>query len=142
MAMVVYRQKNALPMAIKTAIAGMNSIAKVIKYVKSTAWYLSKANTARRSVIASLASGPSQQVISAPVARSTQVRMQQPRIRPGRSAGSITLSHREYLGEIAGSTTFAATAFNVNPGLHTTFPWMAGIANSFESYKIDRKSVV
>jgi hypothetical protein len=136
MAMVVYKQRNNLPVAIKTAISGMNSIARIIKYVKSTGWYLAKANNARRAIISSLTSSNPQQTINAPVARSTQTQMRQPRIRAGRTAGSITLTHREYLGEIEGATTFAATAFAVNPGLHSTFPWMAGIANSFEYYKI------
>lgn len=50
---------------------------------------------------------------------------------------SIVVRHKEYLGEILGSTAFTVQqTYNVNPGLSSTFPWLAAIASKFQEYKI------
>lgn len=51
--------------------------------------------------------------------------------------GELTLSHREYVGEVyaneAGSA-FENRTFPLNPGLESTFPWLSQIAQNFEEY--------
>lgn len=49
---------------------------------------------------------------------------------------SVCLRHREYIADITAASTFTNRAFNINPGLSTTFPWLAGVANNFEEYMI------
>jgi len=76
------------------------------------------------------------QTNTVPVAIGKQVVMSGPRYRSGNINGVMTITHREYLGEVAGSTTFAATSYPINPGLGSSFPWLSGIANSYEKYRI------
>jgi hypothetical protein len=50
---------------------------------------------------------------------------------------SIVVRHKEYLGEVISSTSFTVQqSFPLNPGLSTTFPWLAGIAVRFQEYRI------
>jgi len=50
---------------------------------------------------------------------------------------SIILRHKEFVGEIKGSTTFAVQkTVNLNPGLAGSFPWLATVAQSFSEYRI------
>jgi len=56
------------------------------------------------------------------------------------SDGRIRVTHREYLGDILGSVAFTVNKFSINPGLNTTFPWLAPIANQYESYLIRKMS--
>ena len=51
------------------------------------------------------------------------------------STRSVRVRHREYLQDITGSTGFSLQAWNINPGLLGTFPWLSGLAESFQSYK-------
>lgn len=44
--------------------------------------------------------------------------------------------HREYLGDIAGTSAFNNTAYPINPGLSSTFPWLSTIADNYQEYKI------
>jgi hypothetical protein len=47
------------------------------------------------------------------------------------------IRHREYIGDVQGSTAFTAQyALNINPGLSSTFPWLSGIAEEYEQYRI------
>lgn len=52
--------------------------------------------------------------------------------------GDVVVTHKEYLGDIAGSTSnFAVTAtLNLNPGL-TEFKWLSALAKRFESYRFE-----
>lgn len=43
--------------------------------------------------------------------------------------------HREYLGDIMGTTAFNLTSYPLNPGVSTTFPWLSQIATSYQQYK-------
>jgi hypothetical protein len=70
----------------------------------------------------------------APVAINTRTRTRRANIKG--TKGGITIKHREYIGEITGSTTFNVESFQIQPGLSQTFPWLSGIANNFEKYKI------
>jgi len=49
---------------------------------------------------------------------------------------SVCLRHREFITDITASSAFTVTAFNINPGLSDSFPWLAGVANNFEEYMI------
>ncbi len=52
------------------------------------------------------------------------------------SGQSVTIRHREYLGEITSSTGFSVYgAFELNPGNSRTFPWLSSIASNFQEYK-------
>jgi hypothetical protein len=54
------------------------------------------------------------------------------------SRGDCIVAHREYVGDIAGSVGFANASYHINPGLNILFPWLAGIAASYEQYKFRR----
>ena len=45
------------------------------------------------------------------------------------------ICHREYLGDILGTAGFNNTAYPLNPGMATTFPWLATIAQCYQEYK-------
>lgn len=50
--------------------------------------------------------------------------------------GRITVSHREYIGEVLGSADFGVdNTIPINPGLGTTFPWLHHMAFQYESYR-------
>ncbi len=50
---------------------------------------------------------------------------------------SVIIRHREFVGEVRGSTSFAIAQTHVlNPGLSASFPWLSAVANSFQEYKI------
>jgi len=50
---------------------------------------------------------------------------------------SIIVRHKEFLGELTGSTAFAVKKrFNINPGDPGTFPWLAAIASQYTEYKV------
>lgn len=50
---------------------------------------------------------------------------------------SIVVRHKEFLTEVRGNTTFLVrNAYNLNPGLSSTFPWLHAIAAQYSQYKI------
>lgn len=55
------------------------------------------------------------------------------------SAGtSVTVRHKEYLGEIITSPTsraFKISTYPINPGVPQTFPWLSGIASAYTEYE-------
>jgi len=51
---------------------------------------------------------------------------------------SVHFKETERFATIAGSTSSQVRAFPVNPGLATMFPWLSGIASSFEKYKFHK----
>lgn len=46
-----------------------------------------------------------------------------------------TVCHREYLGDVSGSTTFTGNAYSINPGIGLSFPWLSVVAENYEQYK-------
>lgn len=54
---------------------------------------------------------------------------------------SVTIAHREYLGDIISSSTagaFDISSFDINPASSDSFPWLSTIAGqSFQQYKFD-----
>jgi hypothetical protein len=54
-----------------------------------------------------------------------------------RNSQSVTIRHREFIGEIRGNTTFTVRdSLAINPGIARTFPWLSKIANNFQEYTI------
>ncbi len=53
-----------------------------------------------------------------------------------KDARSIRISHKEYLGDIQGSTAFSARKFRIQPGSSVTFPWLSNVACMFQQYRI------
>lgn len=51
------------------------------------------------------------------------------------ATSSLRFSHKEYLGDIASSTLFQLSQWDLNPGLTATFPFLSQIATSFEKYR-------
>nr|WPR18402.1 MAG: capsid protein [Crogonang virus 82] len=45
------------------------------------------------------------------------------------------ICHREYLGDINGTTLFDVTSYPLNPGSETTFPWLSQVATNYQEYK-------
>jgi len=54
----------------------------------------------------------------------------------GSSDHTVRIRHREFLGDISGSTGFVLNGFALNPGLSRTFPWLSGVAENFQMYKL------
>jgi len=53
------------------------------------------------------------------------------------NAQSVIVRHKEYLGPVTGSTGFSVVnRYILNPGDVLTFPWLSGIANRFQEYRI------
>lgn len=49
--------------------------------------------------------------------------------------GGVVVRHREYIGDIGATINFTNTSFALNPGLSTTFPWLASVADAYEEYR-------
>jgi hypothetical protein len=54
----------------------------------------------------------------------------------GRGSRSLRVKNREYVGDITGSTTFNLTSYMINPGNKILFPWLSGLAQSYQQYRI------
>lgn len=74
---------------------------------------------------------------SAPVASSTVRKVSKPVFANSRS-GDLTVKHREYINEVAGSVSFAVNTLQINPGLAGVFPWLSQIAQRYESYRFKK----
>lgn len=49
---------------------------------------------------------------------------------------SVRIRHKEFIQDIVASNAFSNESFSINPGLSTTFPFLSGIAQNFEMYRI------
>jgi len=53
------------------------------------------------------------------------------------SGQSVVIRHREFITQVTGSINFTVKQeLPINPGLSSTFPWLANIAASFQEYTI------
>ena len=53
----------------------------------------------------------------------------------------VTISHREYIGDVYGTAagqTFQNSLYHLNPGMGTTFPWLAQIAQNYDEYTFNQ----
>ena len=56
----------------------------------------------------------------------------------GDETGAITITHKEYIGEIyanPASQPFVNQSYPLNPGLEQTFPWLSQLAANYEEYE-------
>jgi len=56
--------------------------------------------------------------------------------------GAVVIRHKEYLCDVVSGSNASGSAFNVvsfplNPGMSSTFPWLSGVAQNFQEYKIN-----
>lgn len=51
------------------------------------------------------------------------------------ASGSVTIRHKEYIGDIGPTLAFGVTNFDLNPGMDIAFPWLSQIAPAFQEYK-------
>jgi len=60
--------------------------------------------------------------------------------RRSRSSGQVEcrVRHRELVAVIDGSVGFTVLTFPVQPGISSTFPWLANMATNWENYKFNR----
>lgn len=49
---------------------------------------------------------------------------------------SVRIRHREFIGDISTAVTFTNSTFPINPANRKTFPWLSGMVNSFQQYKV------
>lgn len=68
----------------------------------------------------------------APVSIGNKITTRQPKINVANSG--VRVQHTEYIGEVFGSVNFTSNAFQINPGVGGTFPWLSLIAGLYESY--------
>jgi len=83
-------------------------------------------------------------VVSAPVAVGRQARPGAPKVNGAGTAGGVRVSHKEFVGSVTNGavTGFAVTplslatpGYDLNPACSTLFPWLAGMAPSYERYR-------
>jgi len=48
---------------------------------------------------------------------------------------SNIICHREYIGDIVGTTAFTNREFPLNPGMAETFPWLSSVADNYAQYR-------
>lgn len=49
--------------------------------------------------------------------------------------GSVCIAHKEYIGDVTGSTNFLLREYQLNPGLQGTVPWLSQMADTYEEYR-------
>jgi hypothetical protein len=55
-----------------------------------------------------------------------------------RPNGDVKIKHREYVMDVFGTLAFSTVSLPINPGRIVMFPWLAGLANRYESYQFDK----
>jgi len=58
-----------------------------------------------------------------------------PQFSDGSDPGSVVVTHREYIGDIIGTTMFTNSVWPINPGDAQTFPWLSQIAQNYDEYE-------
>lgn len=53
---------------------------------------------------------------------------------PSFGENCIRIRHKEYLGDLNSAALFTSYSYPINPGLASTFPWLAPIASQFEQW--------
>lgn len=75
---------------------------------------------------------------SAPVARQRVRSIAEPKFLRSISNGDVTVEHEELIQDINGSVAFSNIGLQINPGLVSTFPWLAQMAPLYESYLFEK----
>lgn len=78
---------------------------------------------------------------SVPIAQGRVSSVKSPSINSlgGKGDARIRVRHKEYIADVVSTTAsgFTTTKFSVNPGLISTFPWLAKMASNYESYEFN-----
>nr|BAT70029.1 coat protein [Pothos latent virus] len=104
-------------------------------------WVRKKLSRAKRNDVI-LHPGVMPGAVAAPVANTRILRASKPKFT--RSKGSVTISHRELLGQFNNSSGLVVNGgvtgnlYRLSPSNPVVFPWLQGIAASFDQYKFDR----
>jgi hypothetical protein len=53
----------------------------------------------------------------------------------GNKHGTV-VTHREFITDVSASIDFTNRDFAINPGAHSTFPWLSSIAAAYEQYEL------
>lgn len=85
--------------------------------------------------------------LAAPVSITRTIRGSKPTFK--KSTGSVTVTHREYLADVAGladgnfllNNGEVANLYRVNPTVAFTFPWLLNIASNFDQYRFKSLSL-
>lgn len=76
------------------------------------------------------------QRVSAPVATTVRMSKRSP-ARLSSSGATVHITHSEFVGSVVSTGTgFNGASYSIQPGLTALFPWLAPIANRYESYKL------
>lgn len=49
---------------------------------------------------------------------------------------STVVTHREYVQDVTGTTSFSINSFPITPSNSTLFPWLSSVADNYEEYRI------
>ena len=49
---------------------------------------------------------------------------------------SVRICHKEFINDITATPAFSSQSYSINPALASSFPYLSGIAQNFESYRI------
>jgi hypothetical protein len=55
----------------------------------------------------------------------------------GKGNNEIRIKNREFITNVTGSTSFASANYRINPGNKVMFPWLNGIASSYQQYRVN-----
>jgi len=123
----------------KRFVASMNRREK--KDLRKAEQYIAKAKSEKKGKEPRMRTRKEavQKTKEAPVAKATVIANQGPSTSYSKD-GSIRVAHRECLGELSSSSSAFAIlkTVNINPGLVATFPFLSGIAQRYDKYRIHK----
>jgi len=145
--LVRYNPSNVVPPQYRGALNTAIAAGQTMSAIGNSRWFRSLSKGAKSAVKAAYksyyATNPSPQgpLELAPVALNRRIRNSRPKFK-GQMDGTNVITHREYIGDVAGNTTFGTTVFIAQPGLSSAFPWLSSIANSYEEYEFTKLTYV
>nr|UHS72058.1 MAG: putative coat protein [Zeavirus sp.] len=83
--------------------------------------------------------------VAAPVANTRIIRASRPKFK--KSKGAVTVSHRELIGQFNNTLVLSVNGgvtgnlYKLNPSNPVVFPWLQGMAASFDQYRFDKVSL-
>lgn len=79
--------------------------------------------------------------VRVPAATAHTTRLKAPKLRNNNEGTSVTISHREYIGPVAGNTTFGLLYSQaINPANAILFPWLSNMTLNYENYHFNKLS--
>lgn len=72
--------------------------------------------------------------VSAPAAQSSTSKRGVPSMTS--TNGGLRVKHSELVGVVSGAINYSILTYEVNPAIDVTFPWLSGVAENFESYRL------